>query len=261
MEVESILGSPKTRPFSGNTGHGCPLLGASRWPLVPCPGSPVGACMGCSAVGVPEGECAGSSPSAAPLDAGAGGPGSRADEDLKPVPCLGTIRQGVHPASHYLSDLPFLFQLLLLQWLLDSLGAEVPLCPLPVLQDEGFVAATAWYKPVWCALEFITAACQPGQPGQTWTRRTSLVPLPRSTCVFRRGERGWAAPAARMLRCPSQPRRRVPTALLIPRAWAPPNFLPPAQPCQPTACRLVQVPGLSMEAALTPPAQPSPGQI
>lgn len=194
MEVESIFDSPKARPCSANTGHGCPLLGASRWPLVPCPGSPVGACVGCSAAGIPEVEHAGSSPSATCLDAGAGGPSSRAAEDLKPVPCLGTIHWGVcrsvHPASWYASDLPFLFQLLLLQWLLDSPGAEGPLCPLPVLQDEGFVAAAAWYKPAWCAPELITAACQPRQPGQTWTRQTSPVPLPRSMCVFRRGEHG-----------------------------------------------------------------------
>lgn len=137
VEVESILGSPKTRPCSTNTGHGCPLLGSSRWLSVPCPGSPVGACVGCSAAGVLEGEHAGSSPYATCLDAGAGGPGSRAAEDPKPVPSLGTIHQGVHPASWYLSDLPFLFQLLLLRWLLDSLGPEGALCPLPVLQGQG----------------------------------------------------------------------------------------------------------------------------
>lgn len=89
---------------------------------------------------------------------GLGDPGSRAAEDPKPVPCLGTLCQGVHPASWYLSDLPCLFQLLLLQWLLDSPGAEATPCPLPVLQDEGSVAAAAWYKPAWCAPEFITAA-------------------------------------------------------------------------------------------------------
>lgn len=75
----------------------------------------VGACVGCSAVGDPGGEHAGSSPHATHLDAEARGPSSRAAEDPKPVPCLGTTCRGsTQPAgisqmclffsSHFCSD-------------------------------------------------------------------------------------------------------------------------------------------------------------